>query len=332
MILNILDIKVKLVSNDIKFLEFVKSSTNSISKFKSYDVLINVYFNRSLFSVKKNFDISERISEYYGSELFVNENSIFWKSKKLKVFVEKKSSKYKISANSNFRLDQKIRFLFSVNPEFENNLFLYVYRFTVLYPVIALLSNKNKASLIHASAVLEKNTGKALLFVGLNGVGKSSLAFNLSNTKYFELLSDNFVLISKNNMKIIPELLRLPFNKTGSVSDFIGKANKKYLFKNNNISLKDYEVDKMFFISRDTADKPSQLLKLSNKKSFNLLCNIGNYLKEYENFHYSAFMEVEKLTTDLNNYKYLSHNCQNFIFKIGNEKNNETKFLQLFKS
>lgn len=331
MIIEILGINVKLESDNAKFLDFVKSSSNNSTKSKNYDVLLDIKFNSSLFKKNKNLTQNQLITEYFGSELYINDDAILWESKKLKVFIKKNSSKFDISAIANYRLDQKIRALFTTNPEFENNLFLYVHRFVVLYPVISFLSNKKKYSLVHASAVFDTKINKALLFIGLNGVGKSSLAFGLSNTNRFKLLSDNFILISKDKMLIVPELIRLPKNFIVGDLSIVGKANNKILIKNNNCSTQEYQVGKVVFVSRDKDHNPSTLKSLSIEKAFNIICNIGSYLKEYENFHYTAFLQKNKVQIDIENYKGLIEESQNYLYKIGNEKNNEIKFLQLLE-
>ena len=54
------------------------------------------------------------------------------------------------------------------------------------------------------------------------------------------------------------------------------------------------------------------------------------FLKEYENYHYTAFLNNNKVKIDFKNYKMLSEKkC--FSFTIGKE-NNVSKLLQLLNS
>jgi hypothetical protein len=333
-IINILGVKVKLESNSIRFNDFVKSSSNSYSGIGNFDIALKIHFNNSLFKSNKDIIKNIKITEYLGSEVYVEDLDLLWETRRLKVLINREVSKFEISANANFRLDQKIRSIFKSNPEFENNMYLYVHRFVILYPIMSILSNKNKYSIVHASAVFDKKENKSLLFVGLNGVGKSSLAFGLSNIERYELLSDNFVVICNDKMRIVPELIRLPRNIKHNIDNFniIGRANNKLLIKNKTNSTEEYEVGKVVFISRDKGNSPSTLKSLSSEKALDLLYNIGSYLKEYENHHYTSFLEKNKASIDIENYKCLVDNSDNYLFKIGNEKNNVLKFLQLLNS
>lgn len=132
-------------------------------------------------------------------------------------------------------------------------------------------------------------------------------------------------------MLIVPELIRLPKNFIVGDLSIVGKANNKILIKNTNCSTQEYQVGKVVFVSRDKDDNPSTLKNLSIEKAFNIICNIGFYLKEYENFHYTAFLQKNKVQVDTKNYKGLIEESQNYLYKIGNEKNNQIKFLQLLE-
>lgn len=229
-ILNILGVKVKLKSNSNRFNSFVKSSTNMCSQKEEYDIDLKINFNGSLFKSKKDtLKNKSNITEYMGSELYLENHKLLWVSKRLSIFIEKELDKLTILVNANFRTDQKIRMLFKSNPEFENNMYLYVYRFAVLYPIMSIMSNKSKYSVVHASAIYDIEKKESILFVGLNGVGKSTLAFGLGNIDRYELLSDNFVVIRNDKMHVVPELIRLPRNSKYNIDNFhlIGRANNK---------------------------------------------------------------------------------------------------------
>ena len=101
-----------------------------------------------------------------------------------------------------------MRLFFLNEPEFLNNQFLTVYRFVILYPLLILFLTKMKLPVIHASAVKEKESNKASIIIGLNGVGKSTLACKLINHNY-DIISDNFV-IYQNKIISVPELIKLP--------------------------------------------------------------------------------------------------------------------------
>ena len=330
---NILGFKIKLSTNSLMFNDFVMKSSNLYDADSAIKKInIKIHFNDKILNKKCNFNVNSKVTEYFGSEIYMNEDKLFWDTRKLKILIKKDAKNIDIDAIATYRFDQKLRKIFNSNSEFLYNMFIYVHRFAILYPILSLLSNNS--SLVHASAVYDRIENKSILFIGLNGVGKSSLAFGISKTERYDLLSDNFVLINGKNMKIVPELLRLPkdINARIEKQKIIGKANNKILLQNKQMSNKNYEVGKLIFVSRDISPNQSAFTKLTNEHSFDLLSNLGSYLKEYENHHYTSFFGVKKNINDIENYQNLIKNTNSFKFKIGNEKNNILKLLQFINS
>lgn len=75
----------------------------------------------------------------------------------------------------------------------QNQLHMTMLRQGVLLPVLALLLSKQRLLALHASVVALN--GRAIVFTGLNGCGKSGLALNLITQQEFLYLSDNYALI-----------------------------------------------------------------------------------------------------------------------------------------
>lgn len=80
-----------------------------------------------------------------------------------------------------------------------------VMRLALYHPIFHLLEQRG-ISLLHAAAVA--SAGAAHLIVGLNGIGKSSLCFELLDG--FDYMSDNLVLWDGEFAMGLPEALRLP--------------------------------------------------------------------------------------------------------------------------
>ncbi len=78
-------------------------------------------------------------------------------------------------------------------------------RLTVHQPILHMLEQRDM-ELFHAAAVAAN--GDALLIVGLNGSGKSSLCFSLLDE--FDYMADNFVLWDGEDVLGFPEAVRLP--------------------------------------------------------------------------------------------------------------------------
>ena len=327
--INIIGNSIKLTSNSKYFNDFVVRSSNCNDISLKSAISINIFFNDKIFIKKTDFSLKSKVTEYLGSEIYMSHDKMLWDTKKLKIYIEKSENSIVINVIANFRLDQKIRLLFISKPEFLYNMFIYVHRFAILYPICSIFSNTS--SLIHASAVYDKVEKKSILFIGLNGVGKSSLAFGLSKHERYSLLSDNYVLINEYNMKIVPELIRLPVDTKLSNKEknkIVGKANNKMLLEVDKKYDQSYKVGKLVFVSREVSVGKSTFIRLESDSAFDLLCNLGSYLKEYENHHYTAFFGVKKHINDIKNYQQLINNSISYNFKIGDEENIIPKFLQ----
>ena len=84
---------------------------------------------------------------------------------------------------------------------------LMVLRYAVHYPLFMHQQLVQNRSTLHAAAA--QKDGEAILFCGLNGVGKSTLALMLVRLFGYTLLSDNFVLTDGQNVYGFPEQARL---------------------------------------------------------------------------------------------------------------------------
>lgn len=79
--------------------------------------------------------------------------------------------------------------------------------YAAYYPMIWHLERTRGWGLLHASAV-ERN-GKAIIFSGMGGVGKSTLALSLLADPSFRFISDNLILHDVDTVYALPEPVRL---------------------------------------------------------------------------------------------------------------------------
>jgi hypothetical protein len=329
----LLGVRVLLSSNDIEFNKFVRSSSlcgkNKLTQLGN-SIQVEISFNRNIFKKADYVSINNaRLNEYYGSEIFLAPNTIGWVTKKLSLVAKGTPEKYSVNAKLNYRLDQKIRLLFGAHREFVFNNYIYAHRFAILYPLFALCYPK--WSLLHASAVLDLESNKAILFVGLNGVGKSSLAYSLSNLQGYKLLSDNYVLVCGNSIMPVPELLRMPrdLRRGKKYANPIGIANNKILLENAQAVAGEFVVDKTCVLSRYIGNYKSKIEELRKDESIDLIINLGSYLKEYTQHNFSSFFTSENSLTEYQNIKQLAYSTSTHKFTIGNEKETHTQFLRL---
>lgn len=104
-----------------------------------------------------------------------------------------------------------------------------------LYVEQSLLWNlcvENKLNCLHAASVEEN--GEVNIFVGLNGVGKSTLALSLVNTNK-KIFSDNYLLTKGNTAYLSPDTVRLT-KKSLDILNLSSSGSfgfEKYFIKNN---------------------------------------------------------------------------------------------------
>lgn len=82
-------------------------------------------------------------------------------------------------------------------------------RHGLLQPVTAQLLQHEGIVTLHASAV--EHGGRAVVFTGLNGCGKSGLALHLVTSRGFRFMADNFALIRPGDLRVFafPEPIRV---------------------------------------------------------------------------------------------------------------------------
>ncbi len=85
-------------------------------------------------------------------------------------------------------------------------------RWALHFPLFHCLGTRARLRLVHASALaVGDNAGadRALVFCGLNGVGKSTLAAFLARQPGYRFMTDNFLLTDERRVYGFPEVLRL---------------------------------------------------------------------------------------------------------------------------
>jgi hypothetical protein len=95
-------------------------------------------------------------------------------------------------------------------------------RFGIILPVLGTLIKHHNMVVLHGSVVSQNNSSE--IFIGLNGCGKSGLAWHLVTKRNYTFLSDNWVLANAETGMVycFPEVLRLsPSECTQLDADFL---------------------------------------------------------------------------------------------------------------
>ena len=90
----------------------------------------------------------------------------------------------------------------NLHKRYSTSFYVRIMRRLLHFPIFYLLG-RNGVGVLHGSAV--EREGVCFCFLGLNGVGKSSLAYRLVNEHGFRFLSDNFILTDGETIYSFPE-------------------------------------------------------------------------------------------------------------------------------
>ena len=75
---NILGFKIKLSTNSLMFNDFVMKSSNLYDADSAIKKInIKIHFNDKILNKKCNFNVNSKVTEYFGSEIYMNEISYF---------------------------------------------------------------------------------------------------------------------------------------------------------------------------------------------------------------------------------------------------------------
>lgn len=198
---------------------------------------------------------------------------------------------------------------------YQNILKLYIEQ-----PLYHFVCKQNNLYCLHASGVTKKSKG--ILFYGLNGVGKSTLAQYLIQNYGYKQLSDNYTLISDSKMYATPESVRLAQD---SIAVLNAEATSSFGFGKMNIAVKSdgvktSQLSKIIFLSRGDAYSIKKLKETDFKKLLRLqqingedvqssvLANLSYFSEQtnygiqnctYYHVSVSSFTDLEKVAHEL---------------------------------
>lgn len=335
--LNVHWIKIKINTLDGDLESFIKKYYEIfiVDFLDKIDIEINLE-KYNYFAKKEYFKLSDEFITFWDYIKIDRENNRY--------FFKDKEVSWLVSFLDNWiiRLDWKlipdnIRHLIHITLQGFTRINEFYNRFitkTCIHDIIfILLENKLKSCLLHATAVT--NWDKTYLFTWLWGSWKSTLASGFSKLKWFSILSDNYAVVSWNNIYSFPELPRI----TKSTQKLLWvNLNKKadwikdYLENNLNWINKVYNIDKIFICSYWNEFK---INKLEDKNYlFEVLHSINNYTKEFPEYLNLALLSIIwKFNTNnerIENLKNIINNNDFYLLQNSKDlKNNLNKIINV---
>jgi len=283
--------------NIIDFIDNNLCSFRATNSAKKYDLIINIA------PIANPYVRFPRIHNMpsYGSELFLTEKKTVYQTQTIHIDTEFTGNTLNVHVQKRLRWRQFARKIIGIKPN--DNALQEIYRFGVEYPILALLNNKNTLSTLHAAGVLDADN-QAILFFGLNGAGKSTLLDDMTK-KGYRAIGENFVLHKEGHAYAFPGVKKLPKIPAAEKHNIVGKTYGKFLIKEKySVNPEGYPIKRVNVVSR--TDGETKVIPLDKPKALWFLNTIGDYLKEYENYHYTAFLESDKASITHLNYDRLS--------------------------
>lgn len=322
------NIVIDLNTNKKDFESFVNCNTfhfheneNENNTFKLY---INIWFNKTIdFSypatrVSKNIYFDQK-SIYLKHELFDARYTLEGNSLNIKSYIN-------ISLYRKFK--EWIKTLLIKKYSFKEHLYFHLVRELITLPFF--WSNriiKKPKFLMHASVISMNNKG--YVFLGNDGVGKTTIALNLLEKEETFFLGDNFTLYDNQFIYQYTDNIRLNKNeiKRSQPSflqqSFVGK-NRIYHNIIKEKTTEKIKPSKFFLIEQSNKLK---VKKITTDSLLNSIFTINDFVKEFDKYSYiSAFNILSNNLDKYSNYKREYETCENLL------KDKECYLLYLPKS
>jgi len=216
-VLKVHSVNLKVKSSNYEFIRFVQENYPCFQIFSECSANIEISFSQeSGIKARETKNKMERFSK----GLHQNSNSIYWENEFgfccLVTLI--KDDLWTIEGFHFDLLNEKK----PQEEKFKN--FQRSMRWVIHFPLFMMLEQKKKMRLVHASSI-SKN-GRALVFAGLNGVGKSSIGRYIYQNHNYKYNSDNFLLTDGDKIYAFPEKGRLK-------EDALRKLDIKHYKKND---------------------------------------------------------------------------------------------------
>jgi len=203
---NVHGIKANLRTEDDKFTTFVATNYRFFSD-TSEESQVEVYFDGYYSWPRRRKRISYGSLYRLNTGLYVGLDRLIWDDKRFSVTAQLTGNRLKISCRYYEHIEDLPRKVYLGPKRFRLENYQRIMRLILHFPIFWMLAVEEGKYLIHASAV-EKN-GKGLIFAGLNGVGKTTLALYLVKRRGYRFLSDNFLIFDKERIYAFPEVVRM---------------------------------------------------------------------------------------------------------------------------
>ncbi len=172
--------------------------------------------------------------------------------------------------------------------------FQQILRLAVHYPLFWLLERERRVFVLHGSAV--EIGGDGVMFVGLAGVGKSTLALALTAMGHSRFLTDNFLLYDDERVLPFLEMVRVapgiaPLLGDRSILDLSSLSIRERSYFNipGHMAGSPVRPNRAFLVV--LSDK-TEVEPISREQFADIALRLGEYVKEFHNSAYPALLPI----------------------------------------
>ena len=275
-------VTVKIESNDSIFLDVVQSNYKHFlcQYISSPNLSINFSENEGIFAKQKK-DSIPRLSQ----GLHQNEDSIYWENEfGFAILVKLESlTKWKIKGYHFNLLKQN-----TSEEQLKN--YIRSMRWMIHFPIFSLLKKIKSMRLVHASTISKDS--EAIIFAGLNKVGKSSLSRYIFENSNYKFMSDNFLLTDSKMIYGFPENNRLSPESIKHLN--IGSINTKKIYGKHHLPFEKKQIEliskpKTVFIVNNF--DILQITNISRESALNSLEAMHSYLQEFPEYTFYSMLD-----------------------------------------
>ncbi|MEM6894840.1 MAG: hypothetical protein AAF554_14195 [Bacteroidota bacterium] len=300
------EVKVAIATNNNDFGHFVQSTLQNyrIEASQDHRFQIEVFID-----FEEELQIRKSTSKI-GNGVFLNEtDQSIMVQHKLFMGEFLKKSETVLSIRGEVRNDLKSRlkhFLKRMaikNYSYKEMLFHQLYRELILMPTFWILRNKFEKYLMHASAV--SNGKSTYVFLGNDGVGKTTVALQLLKDEKSSFFGDNFLLYDSNKIYPFVDTLRVSkgdkkeirFYESSPLFQKVyeGKERVHFNFSRNRVSA--CHAPTHFFVLKQATKNNEKII--AQNHFINYTFAINNYVKEFDKYSYAGNL-VFLYATDAN--------------------------------
>lgn len=158
-------------------------------------------------------------------------------------------------------------------------------RWAVHFPLFTRLQYQRGWLLIHASAVVKNKS--AIIFCGLNSIGKSTLSIYMSEKHGYELMTDNFLFIGDEAVFGFPEVVRLSptaAEKVGATSIWNDLVYEKHHVNPSTFGTELKAVPEAFFFVNQGSKLATR--KVDSTSTWETMQHLHSYLGEFPEHSY----------------------------------------------